>query len=179
MAATLQLATPSRTDPLVERSDESVISALDARGLVYSLIFVEEYTKPRLTVNDDQYGFIAEYIGASDILSNLDNVEQYVRDRADAPSTTFQIVSAMYGPGGTWQTADVIRGDGFASEEEAITALFESLADHVTHGIRKREYRSEHYDGFTRYFIRPSNWWATLETLTPAADDVMRAPDTY
>lgn len=178
MAATLQLATPSRTDPLVERSDESVISALDARGLVYSLIFVEEYTKPRLTVNDDQYGFIAEYIGASDILSNLDNVEQYVRDRADAPSTTFQTVSAIYSSDGTWQTANVT-ADGFASEEDAITWLFEHLAEHVTHGIRKREYRSEHYDGFTRYFIRPSNWWATLETLTPATDDVMRAPDTY
>ena len=178
MAATLQLATPSRTDPLVERSDESVISALEARGLVYSLIFVEEYTKPRLTVNDDQYGFIAEYIGASDILSNLDNVEQYVRDREDAPSTTFQTVSAIYDSDGTWQTANVT-ADDFVSEEDAITWLFEHLAEHVTHGIRKREYRSEHYDGFTRYFIRPSNWWATLETLTPATDDVMRAPDTY
>lgn len=178
MAATLQLAAPSRTDPLVEYSYESVVPALVARSLVYSLTFVEEYTKPRLTVIDDQCGFIVEYIGASDILSNLDNVEQYVRDRADAPSTTFQTVSAIYGSDGTWQTANVT-ADGFASEEEAITALFESLAEHVTNGVRKSEYRSEHYDGFTRYFVRPSNWWSSLQTLTPATDDVMRAPDIY
>ncbi len=178
MAARLKLATSSQTDLLVEDSHESVVVALDTRGLVYSLTFVEEYTKPRLTVSDEQYGFVTEYTGAHDILSNLDNVEQYVQDRSNAPSTTFQTVSAIYASDGTWQTAEVT-ADDFASEEEAITALFASLAEHVTSGVRKREYRSEHYDGFTRYFVRPSNWWASLQTLTPATDDVMRAPDIY
>lgn len=178
MVASLQLATSNQTDPSATHSYKSVASALDARGLVYSLIFVESYTEPRLTVNDDEYGFITEYIGTSDILSSLDNVEQYVRDRSNAPSTTFQTVSAMYASDGTWQNADVT-ADGFTSEEDAITWLFEHLAEHVTNGVRKAEYRSEHYDGFTRYFVRPSNWWATLETLTPATDDVMRAPDIY
>ena len=179
MTATLQLATASRTDPSSAYAYESVARELDTRGLTYSLVFVEGYTEPRLTVNDDEYGLLSEFTGTHDILLNLDNVEEYVKKRSATSSTTFQVVSAMYGPDGTWQTADVIRGNGFTTEEEAITALFESLAEHVTHGVRKAEYRSEHYDGFTRYFVRPSNWWATLETLTPATDDVMRAPDTY
>jgi hypothetical protein len=179
MAATLQIATSSRTDPSFAYPYESVTRELDARGLAYSVALVEGYAEPRLIVSDDEYGLISEFIGTHDILLNLDNVEEYVKKRSATSSTTFQIVSAMYGPNGAWQTADVIRGDGFTTEEEAITALFESLAEHVTHGVRKAEYRSEHYDGFTRYFVRPSNWWATLQTLTPATDDVMRAPDTY
>lgn len=178
MAANLQLATSSRTDPSSGYACEQVERELNVRGLAYSSVFVEGYTEPRLTVSDDEYGFIYEFTGTHDILLNLDKVEEYVEKRSTAPSTTFQTVSAMYGADGTWQTADVT-ADGFASEEEAITALFESLAEHVTHGVRKAEYRSEHYDGFTRYFVRPSNWWATLETLTPATDDVMCAPDIY
>lgn len=178
VAATLQLATSSRTDPSSAYTSEKVEHELDARGLAYSSVFVERYNEPRLTVSDDEHGFIYEFTGTHDILLNLDKVEEYVKKRSAAPSVTFQTVRAAYSPSGTWLTADVT-ADGFATEEEAITALFTSLAEHVTNGVRKGEYRSEHYDGFTRYFVRPSNWWSSLQTLTPATDDVMRAPDIY
>jgi hypothetical protein len=91
---------------------------------------------------------------------------------------SFQVVDATYEADGSWQSA-VVKHDGFASEEEAIDYLATHLAEHITHGVRKAEYRSEHCGGFTRHFVRPSNWWSSLQTLTPATDDVMRAPDIY